>query len=143
MPRVGVTLQARQRRLPSPTLHCTSTLSPGPGGRLCSSGKAAAPLSPAPRSTSGTSAESRGGGEAGGATGTGGAEKAAAAEHARHPAFAELSAVWSVELGPGDVLYTPPFWWHHVRTHDDGPALSVLVPFDPEADEAPHPCHYF
>ena len=69
--------------------------------------------------------------------------EAAAAEHARHPAFAELSAVWSVELGPGDVLYTPPFWWHHVRTHDDGPALSVLVPFDPEADEAPHPCHYF
>ena len=51
--------------------------------------------------------------------------------------------MWSVELGPGDVLYTPPFWWHHVRTHDDGPALSVLVPFDPEADEAPHPCHYF
>ena len=69
--------------------------------------------------------------------------EAAAAERARHPAFAELGTVWSVELGPGDVLYTPPFWWHHVRTHDDGPALSVLVPFDPEADEAPHPCHYF
>ena len=72
----------------------------------------------------------------------GDATAAGRAERVRHPRFAEATA-WRATLRPGDVLYTPPFWWHHVRTHDDGPALSVLVPFDPEADEAPHPCHYF
>lgn len=63
------------------------------------------------------------------------------AEHAAHPAFAEATA-WHAELRPGDVLYTPPYWWHHVETTDDAPALSVLVPFDPTADEPMHACHF-
>jgi hypothetical protein len=35
-------------------------------------------------------------------------------------------------LGPGDILYTPPGWWHFVVS--DTNSLSVLVPFDPVLD---------
>ena len=52
---------------------------------------------------------------------------------------AEMLA-WHALVRPGDVLYTPPYWWHHVETGADEPALSVLVPFDPTADEALHSC---
>lgn len=63
------------------------------------------------------------------------------AERVAHPRFAEATA-WHAELRPGDVLYTPPYWWHHVETTAAEPALSVLVPFDPTADEPTHPCHF-
>ena len=59
----------------------------------------------------------------------------AISERRRHPKFdgAELR---TVTVGPGDVLYTPPFWWHHVETACDSPAVSVLVPFDQSIAEA-------
>ena len=31
------------------------------------------------------------------------------------PDFADKTA-WIAELGPGDVLYLPLHWWHHVRS---------------------------
>ena len=49
---------------------------------------------------------------------------------------AEAEALaWHATVLPGDVLYTPAYWWHHVVTGNDESALSVLVPFDPTADE--------
>lgn len=44
-------------------------------------------------------------------------------------------------LQPGEALYIPPFWWHHVSTMAD-PACSVLLPFDPDMSrgEGVHPC---
>ncbi len=42
-----------------------------------------------------------------------------------HPRFAEAQAQARVaELGPGDALYIPYFWWHHVESQDD---FNVLV----------------
>ena len=58
-----------------------------------------------------------------------------------HPLFAEATA-WHAELRPGDVLYTPPYWWHHVETTAEAAALSVLVPFDPRPEEQVHACHF-
>jgi hypothetical protein len=59
------------------------------------------------------------------------------------PDFADAQAM-VVTLEPGDVLYTPPFWWHHVRSMDDGDGavVSVLVPFDLAPDEKKHMCHF-
>jgi hypothetical protein len=57
------------------------------------------------------------------------------AERRRHPRFSR-AVHRLVELRPGDVLYTPPFCWHHVETTADGPAVSVLVPFDQTQEEA-------
>ncbi len=48
-----------------------------------------------------------------------------APDFARYPRFAAaLAAAQVAELGPGDVLYLPPIWWHHVRAFD---RLNVLV----------------
>jgi len=65
-------------------------------------------------------------------------------ERQRHARFAR-ARVHSVTLEPGDVLYTPPYWWHHVETSPSGPAASVLVPFDQsDAERAVHNvCHHF
>ena len=62
-------------------------------------------------------------------------------ERRAHPRFAEATA-WHAELRPGDVLYTPPYWWHHVETTAEAAALSVLVPFDPRPEERVHACHF-
>ncbi len=43
----------------------------------------------------------------------------------RYPRFREaLSASLSADLGPGDALYIPPLWWHHVESQD---SFNVLV----------------
>ena len=86
-------------------------------------------------------------------------------ERRRHPRFfgGDAPTLRRVVIEPGDVLYTPPYWWHHVETSADGPAVSVhvpcapclactrsprrhdspqvLVPFDPELREPVHVCH--
>jgi len=44
---------------------------------------------------------------------------------ARFPRFADALAVaQTVELAPGDALYIPYMWWHHVRSLDP---ISILV----------------
>jgi hypothetical protein len=53
----------------------------------------------------------------------------------RFPRAAEAMAeARTAELGPGDAIYIPHMWWHHVRSLDD---LSVLVNY--WWDEAPEP----
>jgi hypothetical protein len=79
--------------------------------------------------------------------------RAARDEREKHPktrnAFGEIR---EVVLDPGDTLYIPPFWWHHVVTleaDDDEASLSekqkeiavsILLASDPAADESVHPC---
>lgn len=44
---------------------------------------------------------------------------------ARYPRFAQaLEQMQVAELGPGDAIFIPPLWWHHVRAFD---RLNVLV----------------
>jgi hypothetical protein len=43
----------------------------------------------------------------------------------RYPRFAQaLEVAQSADVEPGDVVYIPFFWWHHVRSLD---AFNVLV----------------
>lgn len=57
-------------------------------------------------------------------------------EKRRFPAVDE--AHWySIDLSPGDVLYTPPGWWHYVVSLEE--SISVLLPFDMSAEEHLHP----
>jgi len=66
-----------------------------------------------------------------------------------------VGEVYECVLGPGDTLYTPPFWWHHVTTLGCDPgggggagemdggtcsSVSLLLAFDPTAEESAHPC---
>jgi hypothetical protein len=54
---------------------------------------------------------------------------------ARFPRFqAALAAARSAELGPGDALYIPPLWWHHVESLEP---LNVLVNYWWHASGAP------
>ena len=62
-----------------------------------------------------------------------------APDHARFPRYAEaLRHAMQVELGPGDALFIPYGWWHHVESLEP---LNVLVNYwwsdAPEAG-APH-----
>ena len=53
----------------------------------------------------------------------------------RFPRAAEAMAeAQSAELGPGDAIYIPHMWWHHVRSLDE---FSILVNY--WWDEAPEP----
>jgi hypothetical protein len=61
--------------------------------------------------------------------------EAASRERQRYPNF-ERAELRSVTLRPGDVIYTPPYWWHHVETSEEVAAVSVLVPFDQSKEEA-------
>ncbi|KAL6042888.1 JmjC domain-containing protein [Balamuthia mandrillaris] len=36
---------------------------------------------------------------------------------------------FNVMLSPGEVLYTPPGWWHHVTTMQQG-SVSITIPWD-------------
>ena len=46
-------------------------------------------------------------------------------DHARYPLYAEAERHKRVtDLAPGDAIYMPPMWWHHVRSNG---ALNVLV----------------
>jgi len=58
-----------------------------------------------------------------------------APDYGRYPRAAEAMAhAQGAELDPGDAIYIPHMWWHHVRSLDD---LSVLVNY--WWDEAPQP----
>ena len=50
-----------------------------------------------------------------------------APDFARHPRFAEaLANAETAELEPGDAVYIPTLWWHHVRSLDP---FNLLVNF--------------
>lgn len=42
----------------------------------------------------------------------------------RHPLAAQARP-WTCEVGPGDLLFLPAFWWHQVRSLDAGVSVSV------------------
>ena len=47
-------------------------------------------------------------------------------DFARFPKFKDaLAAAWSAQLGPGDAIFIPTLWWHHVESLD--PKLNALV----------------
>ena len=61
-------------------------------------------------------------------------------ERRRHPRVANVvGEVYECVLTPGDTLYIPPFWWHHVATLGEA-STSLLLAFDPTAEESVHPC---
>ena len=46
-------------------------------------------------------------------------------DFARYPKFRDaLAAGETAELGPGDAIYIPPLWWHHVESLE---SFNVLV----------------
>ena len=51
-------------------------------------------------------------------------------------ATAALAEARKAELGPGDAIYIPHMWWHHVRSLDE---LSILVNYWWDAAPAPQP----
>ncbi|MET0309291.1 MAG: cupin-like domain-containing protein [Sphingomonas sp.] len=57
----------------------------------------------------------------------------------RYPRFADaMATAQSAELEPGDALYIPYLWWHHVQSID---AMNMLVNYwwTPPGDHAGHP----
>jgi len=46
-------------------------------------------------------------------------------DFARYPKFrVAMAAALSAEVGPGDAIYIPPLWWHHVESME---SLNLLV----------------
>ena len=77
--------------------------------------------------------------------------EAGEAERRRHPRVVNaIGEIFEAIISPGETLYIPPFWWHHVTTLDGeggegdegegGASVSALLAFDPEPDESVHPC---
>ena len=60
-----------------------------------------------------------------------------APDHARFPRAAEaMASALVAELDPGDALYIPHMWWHHVRSLDP---ISILVNYWWNAAPPPQP----
>ena len=57
--------------------------------------------------------------------------------------FPKLESItpYEIELHAGDVLYIPPFFWHHVESLTN--CISVLIPFDMSPEEPIHPCCFY
>jgi ribosomal protein L16 Arg81 hydroxylase len=53
-------------------------------------------------------------------------------QRAKYPNFGDTT-LYVADLFPGDILYTPPGWFHHVTSIDC--SMYVLMPFDPQPDE--------
>ena len=67
-------------------------------------------------------------------------EDAADTERRKYPKVANVvGEVYECVLTPGDTLYIPPFWWHHITTLNEA-STSLLLAFDPTAEESVHPC---
>ena len=67
-------------------------------------------------------------------------EDAADTERRKYPKVANVvGEVYECVLTPGDTLYIPPFWWHHITTLNEA-STSLLLAFDPTAEEGVHPC---
>lgn len=50
-------------------------------------------------------------------------------ERVKHPLIEDVA--WFIaKLCPGDILYTPPGWWHYVIS--ETASASILIPFDPQ-----------
>ena len=62
-----------------------------------------------------------------------GSREARSSARSSHPGVASAMPLETV-LCPGDVVYIPPGWWHHVETLDSG-SISVLMPFQQSSDE--------
>ena len=68
-----------------------------------------------------------------------------APDYARYPRFREaLSAALRAELAPGDAIYIPPLWWHHVESLGE---FNVLVNYwwqgrtgEPRGNESAFDC---
>lgn len=45
---------------------------------------------------------------------------------------------YSCVIRPGDILYTPPFWWHDVTSKDN--CVSVTLPWDLDLNDEIPPC---
>ena len=58
----------------------------------------------------------------------------AAVNHTAFPRFAAAATeALEVVLGPGDMLYIPPYWFHHVTAASDEPAVSASVHTESDA----------
>ncbi|HET8646735.1 MAG TPA: cupin-like domain-containing protein [Vicinamibacteria bacterium] len=45
-------------------------------------------------------------------------------DEGRHPLLAEAQP-WACQVGPGDLLFLPAFWWHQVRSLEMGVSVST------------------
>ena len=43
----------------------------------------------------------------------------------KFPAFADIPRVLEAELEPGDVLFVPPNYWHHVETLESSVSVTT------------------